>query len=382
MGQSNVAAGATIGSNHNSRANDNEIQAGRGFWPGLCTSVKHSCRFASFILLSKADYPSELDIPLPFSLVNNNVSKDQLEIMPAYWWLYNMYALERNSWKFKNRDKRIHKIQNIEFEALAPDTIEEVITARGLLEIWTAKAYLEQSGRKGKIKDERELEESGRMLLNGEKEKISSLDVTGEKMENSRRKEVILKPYESYRAYGEMLHYYAVRNLIDYFDNNPASTLSSMQDDLKGKRRKEWVNLGGQIMQKKDLDQLRTDIVGGSLKSWKEIHKRYDRLFQKYSIDKQKHAFAVLCELMGTNKFTNEQWGVALDRFMEIQEYVSNQVYSSRKKDYDNPYRHITFRNDEEMKAAIGVVEENSFIIQVREETEKLRKKVIQIKGK
>jgi hypothetical protein len=34
------------------------------------------------------------------------------------------------------------------------------------------------------------------------------------------------------------------------------------------------------------------------------------------------------------------------------------------------------------MKAAIGVVEENSFIIQVREETEKLRKKVIQIKGK
>ncbi len=42
MGQSNMAAGATIGSNHNSRANDNEIQAGRGFWPGLCTSVKHS----------------------------------------------------------------------------------------------------------------------------------------------------------------------------------------------------------------------------------------------------------------------------------------------------------------------------------------------------
>ncbi|MFA5817630.1 MAG: DUF4954 family protein, partial [Bacteroidales bacterium] len=34
MGQSNIAAGATIGSNHNSRANDNEIQAGRGFWPG------------------------------------------------------------------------------------------------------------------------------------------------------------------------------------------------------------------------------------------------------------------------------------------------------------------------------------------------------------
>ncbi|MCD4692887.1 MAG: DUF4954 family protein, partial [Calditrichales bacterium] len=49
MGQSNIAAGATIGSNHNSRTNDNEIQAGRGFWPGLCTSLKHPSRFASYV---------------------------------------------------------------------------------------------------------------------------------------------------------------------------------------------------------------------------------------------------------------------------------------------------------------------------------------------
>ena len=66
LGQSNMAAGATIGSNHNSRANDNEVQAGRGFWPGLCTSIKHSSRFASFVLLAKGDYPAELNIPLPF----------------------------------------------------------------------------------------------------------------------------------------------------------------------------------------------------------------------------------------------------------------------------------------------------------------------------
>ncbi|HET7838224.1 MAG TPA: DUF4954 family protein, partial [Rectinemataceae bacterium] len=59
-GQSNMAAGATIGSNHNSRANDGEIEAGRGFWPGLSTSVKHSSRFASFCLLAKADYRYEM----------------------------------------------------------------------------------------------------------------------------------------------------------------------------------------------------------------------------------------------------------------------------------------------------------------------------------
>ena len=46
LGQSNIAAGATIGSNHNSRGADGEIIAGRGFWPGLCVSLKHNSRFA------------------------------------------------------------------------------------------------------------------------------------------------------------------------------------------------------------------------------------------------------------------------------------------------------------------------------------------------
>ena len=111
LGQSNVAAGATIGSNHNSRAADNEVQAGRGFWPGLAASLKHSSRFASFVLITQGSYPAELDVRLPFSLVSNNVAKDRLEIMPAFWWLYNMYALARNSHKFAARDRRRVKAQ-------------------------------------------------------------------------------------------------------------------------------------------------------------------------------------------------------------------------------------------------------------------------------
>jgi len=78
MGQTNMAAGATVGSNHNSRGADGELVAGRGFWPGLCVSIKHNSRFASFIIMAKGDYPAELDIPLPFSLVSNDVSKDEL----------------------------------------------------------------------------------------------------------------------------------------------------------------------------------------------------------------------------------------------------------------------------------------------------------------
>jgi hypothetical protein len=382
MGQSNMAAGATIGSNHNSRANDNEIQAGRGFWPGLCTSVKHSCRFASFVLLSKSDYPAELDIPLPFSLLNNNSSDDQLEVMPAFWWLYNMYALARNSWKFQQRDKRIRKVQNIEFETFAPDTIEEIIHSRYLLEIWTAKAALRKDGKKADSFSDEELARHGRELLSGKEEFVNRLEVLGENMENSRRKVMILKPYKAYHAYGDMLHHYAVKNLIAYFVSRPGTTLSSMQEELDAVRQTEWVNLGGQIMQRHDLDELRSDIGSGKLAAWEDIHSRYNKLWEKYPLDKQKHAFSILGELTGTDNLTYELWIQVLDKAVSIQEYICDQVYASRKKDYDNPFRQATFRSPEEMTAAIGTIDDNSFIVQVRKETEDFRKLVAEIKSR
>jgi hypothetical protein len=380
MGQSNVAAGATIGSNHNSRSNDNEIQAGRGFWPGLCTSVKHSCRFASFVLLSKADYPAELDIKFPFSLLNNNVSKDQLEVMPAYWWLYNMYALARNSWKFQNRDKRVHKVQNIEYEPFAPDTIEEIFTARTLLEIWTAKAYHRQNGISSLTSSDDDLADYGRSLLSGKEEDINRLEVLGENMENTKRKVIIIKTWKAYQAYGDILYYYAVKNLLSYMSSNPDATLSTMNKELKGKRHPEWINLGGQMMRKDDVDKLRFDIGSGKLKTWKEIHTRYDDLWAKYTLDKQKHAFATLCELIGSDTLTKDNWISALDKAVNIQKFVSDHVYSSRKKDFDNPFRKTTFRNMAEMKAASGTVDENSFIVQVRQETQAFSNLVEEIK--
>ena len=382
MGQSNMAAGATIGSNHNSRANDNEIQAGRGFWPGLCTSVKHSCRFASFVLLSKADYPAELDIPFPFSLLNNNVSKDRLEVMPAYWWLYNMFALARNSWKFQNRDKRIHKDQNIEFEPFAPDTIEEIFNARTLLEIWTAKASLRQKGIPVTEMNDDELAKLGRDLFSSNEEEVNKLEVLGENMENTKRKVLILKPFKAYHAYGEILHYYAARNLMEFMKSNPKATFSVLCTDLKSKRQKEWVNLGGQMMTKEDVDKLRSDIGSANLKTWKEIHERYNELWAKYRIDKQKHAFATLCELYGAGHLTLADWNSALDKTVKIQKYVCDEVYNSRKKDFDNPYRKTTFRNADEMKAAFGTLEENSFIVQVRKETEEFIKLAEEVKSR
>ncbi|MHC4213497.1 MAG: DUF4954 family protein [Planctomycetota bacterium] len=380
QGQSNIAAGATIGSNHNSRANDNEIQAGRGFWPGLCASVKHSCRFASFTLLAKADFPAELDIPLPFSLLNNNTSSDQLEVMPAFWWLYNMYALARNTWKFKTRDKRNTKIQNIEFDSLAPDTVEEIIKARRLLEIWTARAYLQNKTETVEAKTNDQLAKMGQELLTGQQDRTKGLQVFGENMEKSKRKVVILKSREGYEAYGQMLHYYALKNLMEYLENQQNANFSSMSQELAGQRQSDWVNLGGQLMPTTDADQIRADIGAGKLDSWDQIHRRYDTLWQSYPLEKQRHAFATLCHLHSNGTVTNDQWDAALAKAVEIQELISQRVYTSRKKDFDNPFRQATYRNLEEMTAAIGTIEDNSFVKQVRAETQDFRKRIEEIK--
>ena len=116
------------------------------------------------------------------------------------------------------------------------------------------------------------------------------------------------------------------------------------------------------------------------MNSWDDIHKKYDTLWKKYPLEKQKHAFAVLCDLYGTDKISKDQWMMALDKSVTIQEFIRDQVYISRKKDYDNHFRQATFRNQKEMIATIGTIDDNSFIKQVRDETEAFKKIILKIK--
>lgn len=370
MGQSNMAAGATIGSNHNSRANDNELQAGRGFWPGLCTSVKHPCNFASYVLLSKGDYPAELNIPLPFALLNNNVAQDRLEIIPAFWWLYNMYALARNAWKFRKRDTRFSKLQNIEFDALAPDTIEEIFLARTLLEQWTGKAML------GGGSSTRSLQAEGRKRLAEASGAADNLEIVADSLEKSNRKTVILKTQAAWRAYGDMIHYYAVKNLIAWMQFHVTATFTDMKQALKGSRQTNWVNLGGQLVLQNDLETLLEDITGGRLADWDAIHQRYDDLWKTYQLQKQQHAYASLCDLLGTDDLTADSWQQALNRAVQIQQDICNGVYQSRKKDYDNPFAQANFRNEAEMTAVLGTPDDNSFVKQIEQETDRFKQAV------
>ena len=312
MGQSNIAAGGTIGSNHNSRTADNEIAAGRGFWPGLCCSFKHSSRFASYCLLAKADYPAELNITLPFALVNNNVSKDQLEIMPAYWWMYNMYAMDRNSKKFAKRDKRKLKAQHIEFDNLAPDTAEEILRGMKQLRAWMAASTTDT--------------------------------VYAQGQEKSKRPTVVLKAEEGFKAYEEMLVFYAMKTLT----SNPSVEMRPAASP------KEWVNIGGQLVTKPDMEQLIADVESGAIGSWQQLHDRMDTLWEAYPAQREAHAYGVLCELANVDQLDETLWQQYQQRYADIQAYIEEQKKVSRHKDEVNPFRNMTYWDDDERAAVLS----------------------------
>lgn len=361
LGQSNIAAGATIGSNHNSRTNAGEIVAGRGFWPGLCTSFKHPSKFASFVLVAKGDYQHELNIPLPFSLVNNNLHTNELEVMPAYWWMYNMYALERNNYKFQHRDKRVVKRQNIETQIFAPDTIEEIIVARTLLEKWVGQAAT--AGRKTPLSHTKLLVK-GRDLLLSKPEEVKKLDIFAEGVENSRRKVRILKAKQAYDAYGDMMLNYAVSTILQCQKSHSWESFSQLQHS---ERISEWVNLGGQLIARPDFDTLCNDIVSGKLNSWEKIHQRYQQLWAEYPQQKCQHALAVLTMLNGDKKITQKDWDDFLKKFLEIQDYISSQTLLTGSKDYENHFYCSTYDNDDEKDANLGLPIHDDIVLETIE---------------
>jgi hypothetical protein len=354
MGQSNLAAGATVGSNHNSRGNDGEIIAGRGFWPGLSSALKHNCRFASFTLVAKGNYPAELRIPLPFSLVTTSPEGTRREVMPAYWWRYNMYALERNSWKFKNRDRREFKTQYYETEYLAPDSVAEIIKALALLDTWKA---------------EMEPEDDGSYLIGGRTLERSAVPVR------------IIKPEEARLAYRQMLLYYGVKTLAEYFCADKSSSNSIVQFQLTHRETVsfEWLNLGGLVVPEEKAAALRQDIRNGKLSDWGAVHAEYERFRAEYPLDRARNALQVLRFLISPDGDTQsgaainaDQWNALLDETARIRSHIEEQVYKTKLKDYRDPFRMITYRNEAERDAVLGSLDENQFVKTAREESKRI----------
>jgi Domain of unknown function (DUF4954) len=346
MGQSNIAAGATIGSNHNSRSPDGEIVAGRGFWPGLCVSLKHNSKFAAFTIIAKGDFPAELNIPIPFSLVSNDVAHNRLVVLPAYWFLYNMYALARNAWKYVDRDRRTEKLQTIEYNFLAPDTINEIFDALNILE---------------KLKPN----EEGVATVQG--------------WENTSRLTEIVKVPQAIKVFRELVQYYGVIDILRHCADGKFTDFDSLKKSLSAKiKRSGWINLGGQLVQQEDVEKLKYNIKAGKVKDWEELHQFYKIKGDAYPQDRLNHAYTSLLEILNITprQFTPALFKTLLQQAIATQEWMCKGIYSSREKDYTSPYRKMVYDTNEEMNKVTGRLEDNSFIQQKLAELDGFKKEV------
>jgi carbonic anhydrase/acetyltransferase-like protein (isoleucine patch superfamily) len=376
MGQTNMAAGATVGSNHNSRGADGELIAGRGFWPGLCVSLKHNSRFASFIIVAKGDYPAELDIPLPFSLVSNDVSNDELVIMPAYWFLHNMYALARNAWKYGDRDKRLEKIQLLEYDYLAPDSIAELASGIEQLQLIAARSWLRHQNqttitkedihaKRNIFSDEPALKKQGKQLLETNNPSLHSIPFIAEGFENSSRKVRIIKLLKAYAIYNELITHYAIEQVLVHLKSGQLKSLTAFQEALpENKKPASWVNAGGQLIQKSALDSLISGIHLQEIQGWKDIHQFYLTEGVNYPSDKLYHALDILRQVHGISikKIKPADFKVLLLQSVATADWITKGIFSSRKKDYLNPFRKMVYENQAEMDQVVGKLDDNSFI--------------------
>ena len=346
MGQSNIAAGATIGSNHNSRSPDGEIIAGRGFWPGLCVSLKHNSKFASFSIIAKGDYPAELNIPIPFSLISNDVSNDKLVVMPGYWFMYNMYALERNAAKYVDRDRRTNKIQQLEYDYLAPDTINEMFTSLKILQALQP-------------------DENGTAIIEG--------------WENTQRITEVLKVPQAIQLFKELIQYYGILEILKLIQRNKFSNFADLKKALSAKiQRTEWLNIGGQLMPEEAVKKMIYQVKKGQMKNWQELHDFYKAQGELYAADKLSHAYTGLLEVMGITprQFTPSLLQQLLQQLLVSREWMVKGIYESRAKDYTNPFRKMVYDTADEMNTVLGKLEDNSFIQQQYAALDELKKQV------
>ena len=379
MGQSNMAAGATIGSNHNSRSPDGEIIAGRGFWPGLCVSLKHNSRFASFAILAKGDYPAELDVPIPFSLISNDASKDELVVMPAYWFLHNMYALARNSWKYTDRDRRIDRTQLLEYDFLAPDTAGEVVEALTLLQRYTGKAFIRQTGKNTKSIDDEELLRIGARLLEQSPSPADELEILADGWENSDRKVRLVKVSQAYTIFRELIAHYAADQLLSFIRDKKIGSYDALLAALPANLPyHKWVNAGGQLIREPELQKLIGQIHTGKVREWGQIHQFYTRQGENYAQDKLHHALAALKEVRGISlrRAGKEAFRDLLLQSVATKEWMTKNIYTSRAKDYTNPFRKMVYDSPEEMNTVLGRLQDNGFIRQEKAALKKYRSEV------
>jgi len=139
-GKGNVSSGANVGSNHPSRAPDQEIWPGEGTFFGLGVHIKFPTDLSrapySIIatgvtaLPQKVSFPfSRIDVPTTYF---EGIYPAYNEIVPGWVLSDNIYSVRRNEEKYKKRDRS--RRSKFVFDVLRPDTVDLMLDARSRLQ--------------------------------------------------------------------------------------------------------------------------------------------------------------------------------------------------------------------------------------------------------
>jgi hypothetical protein len=320
-GQSNVAAGATIGSNHNSRVNDGEIWAKRGFWPGLCVSLRHNSRFASFTMVAKGAYQTELNLKLPFSLVTMDKKSGAATVFPAFRFTQNMYEIMRCAQKFAARDKRAHRRQFIEREPLAPDTVNEIFEAIDTVE--SDKANADTSGGAA-------IKRSG----------------------------------EAVNTYKMMIRHYCAKNILPFMKENGIKNIKELIASTgpfdNCDNGNKWTDCGGAIIPELSLNDIINGLKNGKVNTWTDVHALFDAHTASYKTQKLKHTVRSLAKLenIAVDELTEAGFAAFLESVPKDCAKIAALTVRSRAKDYENPFRTATYESTGEMINVLGPAED------------------------
>jgi len=251
------------------------------------------------------------------------------------------------------------------------------------LEKVVGKAYLLREELLSNTTTEDELVKTGKHLLENEVSIVDELEIVADDFENTKRKTVIIKAAKAYHLFKELIVYYGSKQLIKLLKSHSFKSIEDVTYVVSSKiKRKEWINVGGQLLLKDDVERLKADVKVGKINGWDAVHHWYAEQGTQYAEKKLKHAIASLSEIskIDFKNLDNTLLYQLIDNTIKTKEWITKNIYESRAKDYKSPYRAMVYDNAKEMEMVVGRLEDNSFINEQLVELESYKKEMIALK--
>jgi hypothetical protein len=293
--------------------------------------------------------------------------------MPAYWFMYNMYALARNSWKTSDRDKRPERLQLLENNYLAPDTVNEMFDALVTLEEMAGRTVLKPELSNASPD---QFINKGNELIKANDDRIQSLELEGHGFENSNRKCLLLKVPKAWQAYRDFILIYAIESILEYIYHHPDYSFENLSENIKPGIREKYTNVGGQLIRTSQIDLLKGQISSYEVIDWEDVHGFYHKQAELYPTDKLLHACLSLFELVHPETCDKLFISGLFKKYLELKQKYVKAIEESRLRDYSNPFRKMVYENMDEMYAVLGKPANNSFIKMQKSELIRIKERI------